>query len=206
MASSGIRDRFRAQMRREVKEAALRQLAGGGPQALSLNAIAKELGVSGPALYRYFAGRDALLSELILDAYADLTAALAAAPGSAAELAGAYRAWAVAQPHRYRLLFDGPPPGYGVRDERLAVAARAAMEPLLEVAGPGQAPDHALAGQLRAWSGAADPSVALHALTLWSRLHGFVSLEIGGHLAAMGLEPDLLFAEELRSLDRLISN
>ena len=55
---------------------ALRQLAEGGPQALSLNAIAKELGVSGPALYRYFAGRDELLTELVADAYDDLGAAL----------------------------------------------------------------------------------------------------------------------------------
>lgn len=205
MASSGIRDRFRAQMRREVKDAALRQLAEGGPQALSLNAIAKELGVSGPALYRYFAGRDALLTELVLDAYADLTAALLAAPRRTAELATAYRAWAVAQPHRYRLLFT-PLPGYDGSDQRLAVAARTAMDPLLEAAGPGAVPEPALAGQLRAWARTADPAVSLHALTVWSRLHGFVSLEIGGHLTAMGLEPDLFFAEELRSLDRLISN
>jgi AcrR family transcriptional regulator len=45
-----------------------------------VNVIAEELGVSGPALYRYFAGRDALLTELIVDAYADLAAALTAAP------------------------------------------------------------------------------------------------------------------------------
>ena len=55
---SDMRDRFRTQIRDEVKAAALRQLAAGGPQALSINAIAKELGVSGPALYRYFAGRE----------------------------------------------------------------------------------------------------------------------------------------------------
>ena len=206
MASSGIRDRFRAQMRREVKDAALRQLADGGPQALSLNAIAKELGVSGPALYRYFAGRDALLTELILDAYADLAAALLTAPRRTAELAAAYRAWAVAQPHRYRLLFTPPVPGYDGSDQRLAVAARTALDPLLDAAGPGPAPAPELARQLRAWAGTADPAVSLHALTVWSRLHGFVSLEIGGHLAAMGLEADLFFAEEVRSLDRLISN
>src|SRR3712207_9451559 len=77
--AGGIRDRFRAQMLQEIKDTALRQLAEGGPQALSVNAIAKELGVSGPALYRYYAGRDALLTELIVDAYTDLAAALTAA-------------------------------------------------------------------------------------------------------------------------------
>ena len=59
---------------------------------------------------------------------------------------------------------------------------------------------------MRYWAGTADPAVSLNALTVWSRLHGFVSLEIEGHLAAMGLDPDLVFAAELRALDRLISN
>lgn len=206
MASSGIRDRFRAQMRQEVKDAALRQLAGGGPQALSLNAIAKELGVSGPALYRYFAGRDALLTELILDAYADLTAAVAGAPRRLADLAAAYRSWAVTQPHRYRLLFAAPLPGYDAHDERLVAAAQRAMTVLLEAVGPGPEPEPALARQLAAWSGTTDPAVALHAVTAWSRLHGLVSLEIEGNFRSMGLDPDLFFAAETQALDRLISN
>src|ERR1700754_5040353 len=117
-STGGIRDRFRAQMVQEIKDLALRQLAEGGPQALSINAIAKDLGVSGPALYRYFASRDALLTELIIDAYADLTAALSAAGPDLARLADAYRVWALAQPHRYRLLFGAPLPGYDAHDER----------------------------------------------------------------------------------------
>jgi hypothetical protein len=39
--AGGIRDRFRAQMIQEIKDLALRQLAEGGPQALSVNAIAR---------------------------------------------------------------------------------------------------------------------------------------------------------------------
>src|SRR5947209_16615752 len=99
---SGIRDRFRAQVRDEVKQVALRQLAEGGPQALSVNAIAKDLGVSGPALYRYFANRDELLTELVVDAYHDLTLALATATRRSRRqrpvqrfraFAAAYRSW-----------------------------------------------------------------------------------------------------------------
>src|SRR4051794_34421688 len=137
MTAGGIRDRFRAQMRHEVKEVALRQLAEGGPGALSINAIAKELGVSGPALYRYFAGRDALLTELILDAYADLTAAISAAPRRLPAVAVAYRTWATAYPHRYRLLFCAPLPGYDTQDERLLGAAQRAIDVLLRAADPG---------------------------------------------------------------------
>ncbi|MEV6600242.1 TetR/AcrR family transcriptional regulator [Actinoplanes sp. NPDC051346] len=200
MASSGIRDRFRAQMRQEVKEAALRQLAEGGPQALSLNAIAKELGVSGPALYRYFDSRDALLTELILDAYADLTAAIAAVPRRQDDLAAAYRSWAIAQPHRYRLLFAAPLPGYDAHDPRLVSAAQQAMKVLLAAVGPGPEPEPALARQLAAHDGQADPAVVLRAITAWSRLHGLVSLEIEGNFRSMGLDPDLIFAAELRAL------
>ena len=63
-------------VRAAVKRVAFRQLAEGGPAAVAINAIARELGVSGPALYRYFKNRDALLTALVLDAYDDLADAL----------------------------------------------------------------------------------------------------------------------------------
>src|SRR5215831_16197954 len=116
-----MRGRYRAQVRQEVKEAALRQLTEAGPGALSISAIGKQLGVSGPALYRYFASRDDLLTALVIDAYRDLAEALTAAtqpvpadrPQNQFEaLARAYRQWALSQPHRYRLLFGPPLPGY----------------------------------------------------------------------------------------------
>jgi AcrR family transcriptional regulator len=101
-------------VRQEVKETALRQLAEAGPGGLSISAIGKQLGVSGPALYRYFASRDDLLTELVIDAYHDLADALAVAASHVPDdnprnrfeaLARAYRRWARAEPHRYRLLF-----------------------------------------------------------------------------------------------------
>jgi AcrR family transcriptional regulator len=193
-------------MLQEIKDAALRQLAEGGPQALSINAIAKELGVSGPALYRYFAGRDALLTELIVDAYGELTAALAGAPPSFAELAEAYRAWALAQPHRYRLLFGAPLPGYDAHDERLVKAAQRAMDVLLGMLDSGPAPEPALAEQLSAWiarrsaATGVDAGRAMHAISAWTRLHGLVSLEIEGNFASMGLNADRLFAHEVAAL------
>src|SRR5260221_9021631 len=52
-----MRERYRAQVRQEIKQPALRQLAESGPGGLSISAIGKQLGVSGPALYRYFAGK-----------------------------------------------------------------------------------------------------------------------------------------------------
>jgi len=205
MAPTGIRDRFRAQMVDEIKQLALRQLAEGGPQALSVNAIAKDLGVSGPALYRYFANRDALLTELILDGYADLTAALRSAEPGVPRLADAYRAWATANPHRYRLLFGSPLPGYEAHDGRLVAAAQQSMDVLLDRIPAGPAPGPELAEQITAWArrrgrDGVDPAAALHAFTAWSRLHGLVSLEIEGNYASMGLDADRLFAAEVASL------
>jgi AcrR family transcriptional regulator len=204
-------------VRREVKQAALRQLADAGPAGVSVSAIGKELGVSGPALYRYFASRDELLTELVIDAYHDLADTLSAAAGRAAgqqprarfeALARAYRSWALAQPHRYRLLFGPPLPGYDAHAHRLVEAAQAAMNLLLGVlrelgdhtAAP---PSQPLASQLSAWAQphnpGIDPATALHAVLVWSRLHGFVSLEIAGNFTSMGIDPDQIFEIQLNA-------
>jgi AcrR family transcriptional regulator len=107
-----MRERYWAQVRGEVKQAALRQLAQSGPVGLSVSAIGKQLGVSAPTLYRYFTSRDELLTELVIDACNDLADALRAAAGQPAAqeprprfeaLARAYRSWALARLHRYRL-------------------------------------------------------------------------------------------------------
>jgi AcrR family transcriptional regulator len=213
-----LRDRFRAHVRDEVKQVALRQLAEGGPQALSVNAIAKELGVSGPALYRYFASRDELLTELIADAYHDFAAALAAAtrrsrrqrpPQRLRACAAAYRRWANAEPHRYRLLFTAPLPGYDAQSARLVAASQEAMVVVLDVLADFPAASSAVARPLRDQLGdwaqdrglaGVSPGPALLAVTIWTRLHGFASLEIEGNFASMGLDPDLLFDTEVTAI------
>jgi AcrR family transcriptional regulator len=215
-----MRERYRALVRHEVKQAALRQLAEAGPAAVSVSAIGKQLGVSGPALYRYFASRDELLTELVIDAYHDLADALSAAasrsPGldpraRLEDLARAYRSWALAQPHRYRLLYGPPLPGYDAHAERLVGASQHAMSQLLDVLrefGDGTIEPSAepLASQLAAWAHRQDPGVdpvtALRALLIWSRLHGIVSLEIAGNFASMGIDSGLLFETQLAALTR----
>lgn len=214
-----MRERFRAQVRDDVKQAALRQLAESGPQGVSVNAIAKELGVSGPALYRYFAGRDALLAELILDAYNDLADRLASAVDAASRhpsadrlraFARAYRTWALEYPHRYQLLFGPPVPGYDAHAERLVEAAWRSMTTLLEVVRDLPAgdrlrqPSPTLARQLDGWAAArgidGKPAAALQAIVTWGRLHGIISLEIAGNYDSMGLDADEIFEHELLAL------
>jgi len=185
---------------------------------VSVSAIGKQLGVSGPALYRYFASRDELLTELVIDAYHDLADALSAAASRAPGLdprarleglARAYRSWALAQPHRYRLLFGPPLPGYDAHGERLVGASQGAMSQLLGILrefddGTIEPSAEPLASQLAAWAQrqdpGTDPATALRALLIWSRLHGIVSLEIAGNFASMGIDPGQLFETQLAAL------
>ncbi|MCX5095133.1 TetR/AcrR family transcriptional regulator [Streptomyces sp. NBC_00365] len=215
----GPRDRFRAQVREEVKAAALRQLADGGPEALSLNAIAKQLGMTGPALYRYFANRDSLLTELVIDAYADMAATLARAAGAAASdatarlaaVVRAYRDWARSEPHRYRLLFRAPLPGYDAQSTRLVEASQPAMNVVLNVtsalAAPGTAAPEGSEGQFGEWLTLREvedvpAAVAARTTMLWAHLHGLVSLEIEQNFASMGVDPTPLYEEEVRDFAR----
>ena len=70
------RERLRAQTLAEIRKHGFAQLAEGGPAALSLTGIAKAMGMSGPALYRYFASRDDLLVALVEESYEDLAGTL----------------------------------------------------------------------------------------------------------------------------------
>ena len=80
----------------------------------------------------------------MIDAYHDLADALTAATSHAPSrdprarfeaLARAYRSWALAQPHRYRLLFGPPLPGYDAHAQQLVAATQEAMNLLLDILG-----------------------------------------------------------------------
>ncbi|MGW4394842.1 TetR/AcrR family transcriptional regulator [Amycolatopsis nivea] len=203
-----MRERFREQVREEVKSAALDQLAAGGAQAISINAIAKQLGVSGPALYRYFSSRDELLNVLVIDAYHDLRDAMehaldTDAPDAEARirlLAAAYRGWAREEPHRYELLFKAPFPGYDAHAKPLADAARALMGVVLGVLHEPDTAGKPYDNEEVLDARRANTENHQLAVALWSRLHGFVSLEIGGGFTAMGLDADALFETEVQVL------
>ncbi|MEO7913527.1 MAG: TetR/AcrR family transcriptional regulator [Roseiflexaceae bacterium] len=127
-------ERLREAAITEIKAIARRQMAEQGQAALSLGAIARAMGMTTPALYRYFDRRDALITELIIDGYRALALILeqadAATPSAdyAARfeaLARAYHDWAVAHPHEYALIYGTPIPGYHAPRERtVPVAAR----------------------------------------------------------------------------------
>ena len=125
------RERARAELTREIKEEARRQLAATGADGLSLRAVAKELGMVSSALYRYYPSRDDLLTALIIDAYDALgevaeTAIAASARPRVRWLAAchAIRGWALAHPHEYALVYGSPVPGYRAPEATIGPASR----------------------------------------------------------------------------------
>lgn len=193
------RERYRLETAAEAKRLAMAQLADGGIGALSLNAIAREMGMTGPALYRYVGSRDDLLTELIIDTYTDLGEALwraveqsddQPAPARVRAVGLAYRDWSVANPQPYLLIFGTPIPGYQAPEgPTTAVAQRAMAAFLTAVAALDPEPLPAfdeVDRECESWAqrvGAdALPGRLLRfAVTAWTRLHGVMSLEIAGH-------------------------
>ena len=127
------RERVRAETTIEIKEVAVQQMAQQGAASLSLRSIAREMGMSAPALYRYFPNRDALVTALIVDAYNSLAAALRVANEGQAHgdyngrfraVTRAYREWALSHRAEYALIYGTPIPGYEApREETVMPAA-----------------------------------------------------------------------------------
>lgn len=169
--------------------------------------IAREMGLSAPALYRYFADREELLTALMVDGFhafaSQIADALNTAPahdlGARIKVAArAYRSFAVADPQRFSLLFGLPAPGYVSHSEGAAVHANvnamanfeqlvrtvidhgALRSPLVLDVGRSLAKE---IPQKQAADGARIPADTyqslLHAL---AAIHGFACLETFGHL------------------------
>lgn len=215
------REHQRVQTLAEIKKLAMAQIADGGVEGLSLNAIAKEMAMSGAAIYRYFSSRDQLLAALAVDGYTDLADTLEAVAHRRHAsplarwhaIAAAYRNWALNQPHRYRLVFSTQVGSGELAPEQVIPAASRSMLVLLDSIADAFAstknvsaqPSRTLGRQLRDWqkrTGMPElPDATLLAgLNAWTRLHGVISLELDGHLPSTGVDPQLLYDAEVSSL------
>ncbi len=204
-----------------IKETAWRHIAEGDASALSLRAIARDMDITAPAIYRYFPDRDALVTALIVDAYTDfgdaqLTARDAIPPddlvGQLLATGRAYRQWALAHPQRFRLIFGTPIPNYVAPRECVMPAASRALSALVSVVEALQAagrlrPEAAVAvadvpaPEFEAWQHLAVPATAgsfFTAVLIWARVHGLVTLEVSHHLPPFGPSPDELYEHELK--------
>jgi AcrR family transcriptional regulator len=212
------RERYRRQTVAQIKAAAMAQMHGDGVEAVSLNAIARGMAMSPPALYRYLDSRDELLAELAVDVHLALAETLEAAARRGASpdarvraVANAYRDWALAQPHAYRLAYESTyGSGLDHAADRIGPAAQRGMNVLLDVvAAAGEPPavpiPAVLEKQIRRWNGRRCqhrlPTAVVHfGLVWWSRLHGLISLELGQHMVATGVDPALLYRAEIETM------
>jgi AcrR family transcriptional regulator len=149
----------------QIADTARALLDAEGPQALTMRRIAGALGIKAPSLYKHVPDKAALEALVVAAGFAELADTLAAAaaadgaghadgPGKLAAIAGAYRAYAVARPHLYRLMTQQP-----LRRDLLPAGLEArAAQPLAEAAGYDEA----------------------RARAMWAFAHGMVSLEIDG--------------------------
>ncbi|GEL18935.1 TetR/AcrR family transcriptional regulator [Pseudonocardia asaccharolytica] len=198
MSATGARARVRAELTREITEAARRQLATEGAAALSLRAVARELGMASSAVYRYFPSRDELITRLIVEAYDTLGAAVEEAEAAAprADLRArfrtacrAVRTWALAHPHEYALVYGSPVPGYAAPQVTIGPASRVGevlcrivvdglAHGVLEPGGPEQTLEPGIAERMGLPEGAA---LNARAILVWTSLFGLVSFELFGH-------------------------
>ena len=147
------RDRLRAATTEEITATARRLLVEQGPDAMSLRAIAREMGMTAPGLYRYYGSREELLRHVVASIFRELsgdlhraidevarsTAGAAVARGDAApgevrrqltlKIVAAcreFRRWGLSHKDEFTLLFGVPLPG--LDDGRFDVAEECALE------------------------------------------------------------------------------
>lgn len=193
-----------AEVTREDLSVAARALLteGGGPDAVTVRAVAARAGMTAPAIYRYFTNREALLGRVMSDILAELAAHIDEA-GTDRSLSGrerliricrALRLWAVDHRIEFGLLFGTPQhrveaaaPGCdGLDFEQFwlrmfaEVARDCAPRPWPADLGPAE----------QEWvrtfrekvDARADPALAMRFLYAWQEVYGSICTEIFGHL------------------------
>lgn len=205
-----------------IKATARALMAEHGAAALSLGSIARELGVSTPALYRYFPSRDALVTALVVESYVDLgefaeRAVLGIDPRALGErftaITHAYRAWALAHPQDYVLIHGAVLPGYRAPLAEIATAAGKILRLFvgiladaedagsLHVPRAFQSAPTDVGRVLQPLTGAEiPPRLTTLAYLVWAQLHALVWQEIDGHLPRALLADGVLYGHLVASI------
>lgn len=220
------RARLRSATIAEIKQVALDLMASGGPDAISLRAIAREMGMTAGAIYSYFPTRDDLVTTLITDVYESLVDTIesardalpdADAAGRILAWARSFREWALANPAGFRLIYGDPVTGYqpppGGPATDAAHRACAGLTGLVAGAWPHAGTsstskydwssfDATLVSDVQEQFPGLPPAAVALAMRLWGRMHGLVALEVYGHLRPLIHEPAHLYDDEMADLIR----
>lgn len=223
------RERLREQTLGEIKTAARAHLVAQGPSGIQLRAIARDVGLTPPALYRYFPSLEDLVEDLTVDLFGELCDAMEDAAHDAADpfarmlaLSRAFRAWAIAHPHEFGLLFGIAPTALGQEPTNACQQASDRFGNLFATAfiamwetSPFPVPTDLPAELQREldpyWSwltATLVPDMPMGAVVRflegWVRIFGCVAMEAFGHLSWAMHDGAPLFEQVLRSLAEMV--
>jgi AcrR family transcriptional regulator len=172
--------------RDSIVNAALTFLDREGWDALTINALAMQLGTKGPSLYNHVNSLEDLRRTVRMRVVGDIIEMLTTvADGRTRDdavtaMASAYRSYAHHHPGRYSAFTRMP---LGGDDPEFTEATRAAAAPVISVLG-----SYGLDGDNAFYA----------ALEFWSAMHGFVLLEMTG--AMTGIDTDAVFTDMVMRL------
>jgi AcrR family transcriptional regulator len=176
--------------RQRAVAAAIHLFAAQGYDAVTMRAVAAELGVSAMTPYRYLTGKEELFALVRAEAFRRFADRLEASVRPAHsplerlfDLKRAYVRFAVEDPDAYRTMFELRPPAPGLELPELAAESRRAFGCLLG----------AVVEAVRAGDLAGDPLTIAH--LMWASTHGLVSLHLAGQLG-MGRSLATLAAQD----------
>lgn len=221
------RERHRAATLEEIHATARQLLVKEGVGGVTLRAISRAMGMTAPALYRYYASLDDLLKGLsatfVEECAATISSAVGAVPaGDTVERMFAacrgFRTWAIGHPAEFAMMFSSPMVHPHDRDSAHFRAAERFLEVFLvlyvELCQTGRLrvmPDEDVPQRLREqfaqfvdMTGAPLSCGAIYTFaSSWVRLYGIVALETFGHLYLFVPErDDTLFEAELAGFAR----
>jgi AcrR family transcriptional regulator len=179
--SEVVRERNRrgqgARLRDEILAGAaeLLERTGGSEEAVTLRAVAREVGISAPSIYAHFADRRAIVDAIVNGAFSDFNGAIQAASDAAAQAGGgprarlramgaAYLEFAAERPNQYQLLFE----------RRNLIGAESEANRLIRIESFDLLVATVQACVDAGISASDDP--ARDAIAIWAALHGFATL------------------------------
>lgn len=225
------RERVRETTRAELVAAARSLLVDDGLDAVTVREVARTLGMTAPAIYRYFPSREALLEEVVDALYDELADHLVAAreSGRAGNLTDrfllttrSFRQWALDNRPEFGLLFGAPIPGVGLAPDAAAKSERGQrfglvwLDLFVEInQGAGGDPHPwrrpmtpRLRTQIQAYvdrtGQPVDVETAMLYLYCWQSLYGFICTEVFGHLSWAVADASEMFEDRIEEFRELL--
>ena len=210
--------------REEIKVTARQLMAEKGTAGLSMRAIARQMGMTAPALYHYYASLNDLITALIQDAFTQLAETLEAAAMDPAlttsgqrltAVALAYRHWALMHSIDFQLIYGNPIPNYSQPTDITYPSARRSFLVTAGIFNDGiESGDIELPVrysefptdieqsliELTKVDGHDLPLTALYlAAASWSKIHGHIMLELFNLIQPVIADVDAFFQYELKN-------